>query len=150
MKRIYLSIVAAALALSLGSVTAATAATTAAAAVDDIHSHPPANFKMVSTLVKLPEYLPGLGVLYVDPASLPVGPFLGYDKKGQLVNVTYMVPLKDLNEHKNFENMGAKLGDLKIKRTDFIYNPGHPGVEAPHYHVVEWLITKEHQDTNLK
>ena len=143
MKRIYLSLVAAVLALSLAGVTGVAAAA-------DIHSHPPANFKKVSTLVKLPDYLPGLGVLYVDPASLPAGPFLGYDKKGHLANVIYMVPLKDLDAHKNFEDLGDKLGDLKIKRTDFIYNPGHPGVEEPHYHVINWLITKQRQDADLK
>lgn len=143
MKRVHQLLVAGFAALCLTLVTGIAAAA-------DIHSKPPANFKKVSTLVKLPDYLPGLGVLYVDPSTLPVGPFLGYDKKGQLVNVTYMVPLKDLNDHKNFETMGAKLGDLKIKHTDFIYNPGHPGVEEPHYHVIEWLITKQHQDADLK
>jgi hypothetical protein len=143
MKRIYSSVVAAVLALPL-------VAATGVAAAADIHSNPPTNFKKVSTLVKLPEYLPGLGVLYVDPATLPAGPFLGYDKKGHLVNVVYMVPLKDLDDHKNFEDMGAKLGDLKVKRTDFLYNPGHPGVETPHYHVIEWLITKQRQDADLK
>ncbi|MFZ1625560.1 MAG: hypothetical protein WAU48_12385 [Gammaproteobacteria bacterium] len=137
------SLVAAVLALFLITATGAVMAA-------DIHSQPPANFKKVSTLVKLPEYLPGLGVLYVDPATLPIGPFLGYDKQGQLVNVTYMVPLKDLDAHKNFEAMGATLGDLKINHTDFVYNPGHPGVETPHYHVIEWLITKQRQDTDLK
>jgi hypothetical protein len=116
----------------------------------DIHAKPPAQFKKVSSLVKLPDYLPGLGVLYVDPSTLPVGPFLGYDKKGELVNVTYMVPLKDLTEHKNFANQGAGLGELKINHTDFVYNPGHPGVEEPHYHVIQWLITKQRQDAELK
>jgi hypothetical protein len=143
MKRIYLSFVLTAAALCF-------AAVTGVAAAADIHSTPPTNFKKVSTLVKLPEYLPGLGVLYVDPATLPAGPFLGYDKKGHLVNVIYMLPLTDLNAHKNFEDMGAKLGDLKINHTDFMYNPGHPGVETPHYHVVEWLITKQRQDADLK
>jgi hypothetical protein len=116
----------------------------------DIHTKPPANFKKVSTLVTLPEYLPGLGVLYVDPSTLPVGPFLGYDKSGHLVNVIYMVPLKDLDAHKNFQTLGGKLGNLTIKHTDLIYNPGHPGVEEPHYHVIEWLITKQRQDADLK
>ena len=134
MKRVHQLLVAGFAALCLALVTGVAVAA-------DIHSKPPANFKKVSTLVKLPDYLPGLGVLYVDPSTLPVGPFLGYDKKGQLVNVTYMVPLKDLDDHKNFETLGAKLGDLKIKHTDFIYNPGHPGVEEPHYHVVQWLIS---------
>ena len=40
-------------------------------------ANPPANFKKVSTLVRLPDWLPGLGTLYVDPASLPAGPYLG-------------------------------------------------------------------------
>ena len=143
MKRVYLSLVA-------GIVTLCLAAVTGVAVAADIHSQPPANFKKVSTLVKLPEYLPGLGVLYVDPSTLPVGPFLGYDKKGHLVNVTYMVPLKDLDAHKNFEDVGSKLGDLKINHTDFTYNPGHPGVEEPHYHITQWLITKQRQDADLK
>src|SRR5574337_996308 len=38
------------------------------ASAADIHTKPPADFKKVSTLVKLPDYLPGLGVLYVDPS----------------------------------------------------------------------------------
>ena len=143
MKRAHLSLMAGVAAVCLVAVTGLAVAA-------DIHSRPPANFKKVSTLVKLPEYLPGLGVLYVDPSTLPIGPFLGYDKKGQLVNVTYMVPMKDLDARKNFEDLGGKLGDLKIDHTDFIYNPGHPGVEEPHYHVIEWLITKQRQDADLK
>ena len=136
MKRIHQLLVAGFAALCLALVTGAAVAA-------DIHTKAPANFKKVSTLVKLPDYLPGLGVLYVDPSTLPVGPFLGYDKKGHLVNVTYMVPLKDLESHKNFETLGNKLGDLKINHTDFIYNPGHPGVEEPHYHVIVWYISPQ-------
>src|SRR6478672_13317960 len=98
-----------------------------AATAADIHSKPPASFKKVSTLVKLPDYLPGLGVLYVDPATLPVGPFLGYDHKGKLVNITYMVPLKDIDGHKNFETLGTVAAGVKLDHTDIQYNPGHPG-----------------------
>ena len=47
-----------------------------------IATSPPASFKKVSSLVKLPDFVPGLGTLYVDPATLPVGPFLGYNHKG--------------------------------------------------------------------
>ncbi|MEO8848759.1 MAG: hypothetical protein ABI440_09055 [Casimicrobiaceae bacterium] len=143
MKRLYTMLVPGVAALCF-------AAATGVAAAASIHSQPPANFKKVSTLVKLPEYLPGLGVLYVDPATLPAGPFLGYDKQGHLVNVTYMIPLKDFNDHKNFDDMGGKLGNLNINHTDFIYNPGHPGVEEPHYHIIQWLVTKQQQDANLK
>src|SRR5690242_17826717 len=82
MKRVHQLLVAGFAALCLGLVSGAVLAA-------DIHTKAPENFKKVSTLVKLPDYLPGLGVLYVDPSTLPVGPFLGYDKKGHLVNVTY-------------------------------------------------------------
>lgn len=44
----------------------------------------------------LPNFIPGLGTLYVDPSKLPEGPFLAYDKAGNLVKVVFMVPLKKL------------------------------------------------------
>jgi hypothetical protein len=102
---------------------------------------PPAKFKKVSSLVKLPDFVPGLGTLYVDPSTLPVGPFLGYNHKGKLVNVTYMVPLKDLEAHKSFEAVGGVVAGAKLDHTDIQYNPGHPGVDEPHYHIVQWLIS---------
>ena len=106
-----------------------------------ITTSPPAKFKKVSTLVKLPDFLPGLGTLYVDPATLPIGPFLGYDHKGKLVNITYMVPLKDIEAQKNFEALGTVAAGVKLNHTDIQYNPGHPGIEEPHYHIVQWLIS---------
>lgn len=126
----------AALALSLPLVIVAPAASAAG-----IATSPPPKFKKVSTLVKLPDFLPGLGTLYVDPATLPIGPFLGYDHKGKLVNITYMVPLKDIDGHKNFETLGTVAAGVKLDHTDIQYNPGHPGVEEPHYHIVQWLIS---------
>jgi hypothetical protein len=30
---------------------------------------------------------------------------------------------------------------VKLNHTDIQYNPGHPGVEEPHYHIVQWLIS---------
>ena len=125
-----------ALALSLPL---AIAACTAPAA--DITMSPPASFNKVSSLVKLPDFLPGLGTLYVDPSTLPIGPFLGYNHQGKLVNITYMVPLKDLDARKNFETLGGVAAGMKISHTDIQYNPGHPGVEEPHYHIVQWLIS---------
>ena len=112
-----------------------------AAFAADITTSPPAKFKKVSSLVKLPDFVPGLGTLYVDPATLPVGPFLGYNHKGKLVNITYMVPLKDIDGHKNFETLGTVAAGVKLNHTDIQYNPGHPGVEEPHYHIVQWLIS---------
>jgi len=107
----------------------------------------PANFKKVSTLVNLPDWLPGLGTLYVDPTSLPVGPYLGYNHDGQLVNVVYMIPLKDFNQHKTLNDLGQKIAQmgLKVDHTSMVFNPGHPGLQEPHYHVIQWLISPGQQ-----
>ena len=107
----------------------------------DIATSPPSSFKKVSSLVKLPDFLPGLGTLYVDPSTLPVGPFLGYNHQGKLVNIVYMIPTKDLDAHNNFEGVGGVAAGVKLNHTDIQYNPGHPGVEEPHYHIVQWLIS---------
>ena len=120
---------------------------TARARKPSVMTAPPPDFKEVSTLVNLPSYLPGMGMLYVNPSTLPVGPFLGYDKSGKkLVNITYMVPLKDFESHKNLPDLGANLGDLTIDHTDIVFNPGHPGVQEAHYHIVEWLIPRQQQE----
>ncbi len=47
-----------------------------ASAADVMKAPPGGSYKKVSTLVKLPDFLPGLGTLYVDPKTLPDGPFL--------------------------------------------------------------------------
>ena len=51
-----------------------------------------------------------------------------------------MVPLKELNEHLKFEELGAV--DAKVDHVDMYYNAGHPGVEQPHYHIVLWHVPK--------
>lgn len=110
-------------------------------------ANPPANFKKVSTLVRLPDWLPGLGTLYVDPATLPAGPYLGYNHNGQLVNVTYMLSSKELEQHKDWNDLGEKIAnlDLKVDHTSVNFNPGHPGLQEPHYHITQWLITPAQQ-----
>ena len=102
---------------------------------------PPANYKKVSTLVALPDFVPGLGTLYVDPATLPAGPFLAYDKQGNLVSSVYMIPLKDITAHKAFNNLAA--ANQKVDHVDMYYNAGHPGVAEPHYHVVIWYVSPQ-------
>jgi hypothetical protein len=110
-------------------------------------ANPPANFKKVSTLVRLPDWLPGLGTLYVDPATLPAGPYLGYNHNGQLVNVTYMLSSKELEQHKDWNDLGEKIAnlDLKVDHTSVNFNPGHPGLQEPHYHITQWFITPAQQ-----
>ena len=101
---------------------------------------PPAeNFKKVSELVKLPDFLPGLGQLYVDPNTLPAGPFLAYDHDGKLVSTIYMIPVEELTPEKRFEDLGV--GTNAVDHVDVYFNAGHPGVEKPHAHVVLWHVT---------
>ncbi|HVO65715.1 MAG TPA: DUF5602 domain-containing protein [Syntrophales bacterium] len=102
---------------------------------------PGGNYKKVSSLVALPDFIPGLGTLYVDPATLPAGPFLAYDKKGHLVSTVYMIPIKDINDHKEFKNLKTTAG--KVDHVDMYFNAGHPGVPEPHYHVILWYISPE-------
>ena len=102
---------------------------------------PGGNYKKVSSLVALPDFIPGLGTLYVDPATLPAGPFLAYDHKGHLVSSVYMIPLKDINEHKEFKNL--KVAEMKVDHVDMYFNAGHPGVPDPHYHVILWYVSPE-------
>jgi hypothetical protein len=104
------------------------------------HAPPPAPFRKVSELVKLPDFLPGMGTLYVDPKTLPAGPFLAYDHAGRLVSTIYMVPLKDIDEHKKLADLGAV--GAPVDHVDLYYNAGHPGVEQPHYHIVLWHVPK--------
>jgi hypothetical protein len=99
---------------------------------------PPNPFKKVSMLVKLPDFIPGLGTLYVDPATLPAGPFLAYDHQGKLISTIYMIPMKDLTEQKKFADLPSPGG--KVDHVSLYFNAGHPGVPDPHYHIVLWHV----------
>ena len=114
--------------------------TPAAAAKSVTKEPPPAPYQKVSKLVKLPDFIPGIGTLYVDPKTLPDGPFLAYDHKGKLVSTIYMIPLKDLDGKQSFDDLKAYGG--RVDHVDMYYNAGHPGVEEPHYHVVLWHVSK--------
>lgn len=110
-----------------------------ASAADPVSKAPPsAPYKQVSKLVKLPDFLPGLGELFVDPATLPAGPFLAYDHDGKLVSTVYMIPVEDLNANKKFDDLAAPGGN--VDHVDIYFNAGHPGVEKPHAHVVLWHV----------
>jgi hypothetical protein len=102
---------------------------------------PGGEFQKVSALVALPDFLPGMGTLYVNPKTLPVGPFLAYDRDGMLVSSIYMVPVKDLEAKKAFNNLGV--AKEKVDHVDLYYNAGHPGVAEPHYHIVVWYVSAE-------
>lgn len=118
------------------------------AAAQDVETEPPSgDYQKVSKLVELPEFVPGLGVLYVQPETLPAGPFLAYDRDGDLASTVYMIPLDAMNEQESFEDLGTS--GRPVDHVDVRYNPGHPGVDQPHYHVVLWHISPDEAD-NLK
>lgn len=113
----------------------------APAAEAQAHAPPGGDFQKVSELVDLPEFIPGLGVLWVDPGTLPAGPFLAYDRDGELVSTVFMVPLDDMNDRKAFTDLGA--ADRPVRSVDFRFNAGHPGIPKPHYHVILWHVSAE-------
>lgn len=112
---------------------AATQALAQEQAVPD-HAPPPAPYAQVSELAELPEFIPGLGTLYVDPATLPAGPFLAYDHDGALSATVYMPPFADLEGGTAFDDLDT--ASETVTAVDIYYNAGHPGVEEPHAHVV--------------
>ena len=102
---------------------------------------PGGDYKKFSELVKLPDFLPGLGQLYVDPDTLPAGPFLAYDHDGKLVSTVYMIPVEDLTPDNKFDDLASPGGE--VDHVDVYFNAGHPGVEKPHAHIVMWHVSDE-------
>lgn len=122
-------------------VAGAFAMATVPAQAQSLDKAPPGGaYKKVSELVKLPDFLPGMGTLYVDPKTLPVGPFLAYDRDGRLASTIYMVPVEDIQAQKKLDDLKTAGG--KVDHVDMYFNAGHPGVEKPHYHVVLWHIAE--------
>ena len=101
-------------------------------------SPPAAPYKAVSGLVKLPDFIPGMGQLFVDPTTVPAGPFLAYDHSGKLVSTIYMLPIKDFKPDMNLGSLKAPGGT--VDHITVNYNAGHPGVEEPHIHVILWHV----------
>lgn len=105
---------------------------------------PGGDYRKVSELVELPDFIPGMGTLYVQPDTLPAGPFLAYDRDGDHVSTVYMIPLEDMNANGNWKSLAAK--DRVVRSVDVAYNPGHPGVNEPHYHITLWHVDRDMAD----
>jgi len=142
MIRSILTVAAAALAFSVGAPGALAAESSA------LKAPPAAPYKAVSSLVKLPDFVPGLGQLFVDPATLPAGPFLGYDHDGKLVSTTYMIPLSLMKPDMNLNDLKVPAGS--VDHVDVMYNAGHPGVAEPHIHVVLWNVPAKQESRVAK
>jgi hypothetical protein len=97
-------------------------------------------YKRVSDLVNFPKFFPGLGIIFVKPDTLPVGPFLCFDREDRLVATVYMIPIKDIDDHKTLEAAGVT---APVDHVSFYFNSGHPGVDMPHYHFVIWHVSKK-------
>ena len=106
-----------------------------------LQAPPGGDFRKLSALVPLPEFLSGLGVLYVQPRTLPVGPFLAYDRQGKLVSTIYMLTVQDVGARKAFDDLAV--AHMKVDHVDMYPNDGHPGVPIPHYHIILWYIPEE-------
>jgi hypothetical protein len=116
---------------------------------------PGGDYRKVSELVKFPDFFPGLGTLYVQPDTLPFGPFRAYDRDGDLVSTIYMLPMKDLDAHKRLNDLQGLLeqpsaggrerrqAPTPVNHVDMHYTSGHPGVDEPHYHVIIWHISPD-------
>jgi hypothetical protein len=102
---------------------------------------PGGEYQKMASLYQLPDFFSGLGTLYVNPSTLPVGPYLAYNRQGDLASTVYMLPLRDLRAGKTFASLVVP--HAKVDHVDIYYNNGHPGVPDPHYHVVLWYISTE-------
>jgi hypothetical protein len=97
-------------------------------------------YKRISDLVNFPKFFPGLGIIFVKPDTIPTGPFLCFDRKDRLVATVYMIPIKDIDDHKTIEAAGVT---APVDHVSFYFNSGHPGVDVPHYHFVIWHVSKK-------
>jgi hypothetical protein len=118
-----------------------TPSTSDATQIPSLQAPPGGDYKKLSSFAQLPDYFPGLGTLYVNPSTLPAGPFLAYNRQGNLVSSVYMIPLKDLRAGQAFNTL--PVGKAKVDHVDIYYNNGHAGVPDPHYHIVLWYISPE-------
>ena len=100
---------------------------------------PPAPYQAVSELVPLPDFLPGLGQLFVDPATLPAGPFLAYDHDGALVSTDLHDPGRGPEPRQDASTTSPRPAALSTTSTS-TSTPAIPGVEKPHAHLVLWHV----------
>lgn len=109
-----------------------------AAAQDLTQSPPPEPYVGVATILPLPDFIPGVGALFIDPANAPTGPWLAYGNDGSLIEVLFMVPISAMQDAQNWSDLAAGLiakTGLSVDHVDITYNGGHPGMAEPHYHI---------------
>jgi hypothetical protein len=104
-------------------------------------------YKKVSSLVNFPPFFPGIGALFVQPKTLPNGPYRAFDRRGRLSSTIYMLPIEDLEDRKKFDLEGLA---GKSDHVTFYFNSGHPGLDKPHYHIHIWHVSKKGEERVAK
>lgn len=115
--------------------------------------HIPDGYVAASDILPLPDFIPGAGSLYIDPANAPVGPWFSFSQEGELIEVLFMVPLSELDAATSFDDLATGVfADPEIGAIDHVdlsYNGGHPGMAEPHYHVRLVLVDAATQNAAL-
>lgn len=97
----------------------------------------PAGFGKVSGCI------PFMGFHYAKKATMPLGPILGYDEKGKLIFLEYMIAQKDFAAGKSWTNLPGLAGkSVHHIDIDFLAK-GHEGFEEPHYDVHFYFVSHE-------
>lgn len=102
---------------------------------------PGGKFEKLSQIAHFPDFYPGLGTIYVQPDTMPIGPYYSYDRHGRLVNTIYMVPIRMFDEHQVITMIQGSR--LPVDHVVISYTAPHPGVDEPHYHIILWHVSAE-------
>jgi hypothetical protein len=89
-----------------------------------------------------PGFTPGLGTVYVQPGTRPIGPYRSYDHNGKLIATIYMVPEQDLEAHIKM------VSDEPVPSVDHwtmhpVKRHGMVGLDEPHWHITLWHVPAE-------
>jgi hypothetical protein len=55
-----------------------------------------------------------------------------------------MIPLDEMNDQAKWQGLASR--GRSVQAVDVAYNPGHPGVEEPHYHFTLWHVDRSDAD----
>jgi hypothetical protein len=79
----------------------------------------------------------------VRKTEWPLGPILGYDDRGNLIFLEYMIAQDDFQKGISWENLPGITGKT-VNHVDVSFMPeGHPGLEKPHYDIHMYFISHE-------
>jgi len=81
-----------------------------------------------------------LGDIYWIPKMLPFGPVYGAFN-GKLVFEEYMIPQRDFEIGRNWQDLGVKSRGTPVDHVDIWFaSHGHDGAPMPHYDVILFFV----------